>query len=611
MDGRVISLDEALSGTPPGDRPSAKPIETISEHEAKLRQTSGGYRSDGTPAPRVAAVDTQSNDPQLGKFPPGGTVISLEQALGAKPEAPLADKVTKATPSGTPGIVQTAKDTWGRFVQHLDAAREESFGQFAQAGIDFDASERDPALGLKSAGEGLLAVASFAWGQTGGALYKTAVGDPITAASKKIPAADDLHPIDTKTHQFKTTGDGFTVNREDIDRTTGYVNDFLETLSGFAEIPGAGIKGPPPGTLDALTPEARAAFKARQESAPRKAEGAFETLVAKSPEGATQVANKIGEVSPETAKYLHDKIKQFTDASEEELGLIGRKAAEANIKDLEGSMPKDYTQYVDPDRVSTGEGSASTGRARGKRASGQDPLIAPTQRGPLGEPLDTPAEAAAKPPEAPPARVPSITNEQVGAGLRVASRDLYSGLLDDPYRYGGIDMSQPKEVRAIQREGVAAARMRGEPGDDFAAEIPKDQQHFSSLDGKMYPHFAELEQSREPASSHELLDRMQHQADTPLQKELISKLRAKVGDTKVFFEDAVHNAEGKVIAGNYKHSTGTIRVGMNHNYQTGTLLHELVHAGTVKFLIDNPTHALTTENQRLYELTKSRIAERT
>src|SRR6202789_736741 len=402
MDGRVISLDEALSGTPPGDRPTAKPIETISEKEAKLRQTSGGYRSDGTPAPRVAAVETQSNDPQLGKFLPSGTVISLEQALGAKPEAPLADTVTKATPSGTPGIVQTAKDTWGRFVRHLDAAREESFGQFAQAGIDFDASERDPALGLKSAGEGLLAVASFAWGQTGGALYKTAVGDPITAASKKIPAADDLHPIDTKTHQFKTTGDGFTVNREDIDRTTGYVNDFLETLSGFAEIPGAGIKGPPPGTLDALTPEARAAFEARQESTPRKAEGAFETLVAKSPEGATQVANKIGEVSPETAKYLHDKIKQFTDASEEELGLIGRKAAEANIKDLEGSMPKDYTQYVDSERVSTGEGAASTAGRRSKRPSGQDPLIPATQRGPLGEPLgEAGANASAsKPPEA-------------------------------------------------------------------------------------------------------------------------------------------------------------------------------------------------------------------
>src|SRR5580698_8202010 len=613
MDGRVMSFDEAMGGqAPSGDRSGAKPIETISSQEAKLRQQSGGYGADGKPAARVAAVDTESTDPSLGKFPPTGTLISLEQALGAKSGAPLADKVTKTTPSGTPGILSAPKDWWDRFSQHIAESKEEFYGQWANAGVDFKASERDPALGLKSAGEGLLAVASLAWGQTGGAAYKTVVGDPITAVSKKIPAADDLHPIDPKTKQFSKSGDGFTINREDIDQQTQHINDFLETLSGFAELPGAGLKGPPAGTLDALTPEARAAFKARQESTPRKAEGAFETLISKSPEGAIKVADKIAEISPETAKYLHDKIKQFTDASEEELGLIGRKAAEANIKELEGSMPKDYTQYVDPDRVSTGEGSASTRGARGKRASGQDPLIAPTARGPLGEPLnEAGANAnASKPPEAPPARVPSVTNEQVGAGLRVAGRDLYTGLLDDPYRYGGIDMSQPKEVRAIQREGVAAMRRREmDIGDDFANEIHPKDQHFASIDNKMYPHYSELEDARFPTSSHDLLDRMKEHADTPFQKELISKLRSKVGDVKIHFEDAVEDAKGKLVAGTYKHSTGTIRVGMNHNYQTGTVMHELVHAGTVKFLVDNPAHPLTQELNRLYELTKSRIAE--
>lgn len=600
MDGRTISFDEAMGGTiAPGDRSGAKPVETISSREALLRQQSGGYSSDGTPAPRVAVVDTQSNDPTPGKFPPSGTVISLEQALGAKPETPLANKVE--TKNGQPAIVEGAKSIWDRFVGHLDQAREESFGQFAQAGIDFDASARDPIRGMKSAGEGLLALAGFVWGQTGGAAYKTAVGDPLIAVSKRIPAADDLHPIDTKTHQFKTTGEGFSVNREDIDRTTASVNDFLETLSGFAGP--AGVARVKPGALEALTPEARAAFKARETSAPAHLEGAFDTLIAKSPEGAAQVATKVGEVSPETAKYLHDRIKQFTDASEEELGLIGRRAAEANIADLEGSMPKDYTQFIDPERVGTGEGKEPGASRKGKRASGQGSLMPAVERDALGTPLNEPAAA-------PPARVPLVTNEQVGASLRVASQELYQGLLDDPYRYGGVEMRQPKEVRAIQREGVAEMRRRGDaPGDDFANELTSISQHYASIDRGMYVHFSELEQSKQPTTSHELLDRMVKHAEGPFQKELIQKLRTKVGNTEVYFEDAVQNAEGKVIAGTYKHSTGVIKVGMNHNYQTGTLLHELVHAGTVKFLVDNPAHPLTQELTRLYELTKSRIAE--
>ncbi len=278
-------------------------------------------------------------------------------------------------------------------------------------------------------------------------------------------------------------------------------------------------------------------------------------------------------------------------------------------------MPKDYTQYVDPERVSPGEGRASATRRSPRRTSAKGSVDASVPRDALGTSLgETASPAEAKPVEAPPARVPSITNEQVGAGLRVAGQDLYTGLLDDPYKFGGVDMSRPPEIRAIQREGVAAARRRGDAPTDSDMSLPQQSHsHYESIDRGMQMHYDDLEAEGKPTGSHALLDRMIEQTEKGVtgdfQRELIKKLRTRVGDVKIHFVDAAINSKGKVVAGNYQHASGKITVGTNHTHQTHTVLHELVHAGTVKFIVDNPTHPLTQELNRLYELTKTRIEE--
>lgn len=558
--------------------------------------------------------------PPQGPTPaPAGTTYTLDQAntvpSNVSPQRNVLDRAS-----------EVPKDWLSRFSQHVNQAQEEAYGQLSQAGEDFKSSEREPFKGIASAGEGLLAVSNWLWGSSLGAAYKTAVGDPITAVGKRIPAADDLHPIDTKTHQFKSTGVGFEINRADIDQTTASINDFMETVVSFAA-PGGSVKKLSPGAFELLTPEAKATYRAREAAEPKKMEGAFDTLISKSPEGADQVATEIGKLSPETEKYLRKRIQKFVDASENELNYIGREAAKANIEDLEGKMPRDYVQYQ-PVGLSTGEGAASARNKRGGRTTGENSLMLETsqQRDALGTPLnqsaggDRPTATSPEPgtpspssatPSAPRAQL--VTNEQLGASLRTASKDLYSGLLDHPDLPQNMKLS--RDTRAIVREGVAARRARELDELDIQTEPrPKApaENAYSNIDSGIRMHAEDLAKSGEHTMSHDLLDRMHEQAgkgpEGEFQRELISKLRSTVPNTKITFHDEIRSTEGANLGGQFSYKKGSVKVSLNSDYVSGSVLHELVHAGTTRFFEQNPGHELTKEMNRLYELAKDRIA---
>lgn len=74
---------------------------------------------------------------------------------------------------------------------------------------------------------------------------------------------------------------------------------------------------------------------------------AFDELAAQAPEAATKVADHINQVDPLTAKKLHKRIQKYIDASEDDLNLIGRNAADAAIKDLEGNFDEIRKQGLD------------------------------------------------------------------------------------------------------------------------------------------------------------------------------------------------------------------------------------------------------------------------
>jgi hypothetical protein len=263
---------------------------------------------------------------------------------------------------------------------------------------------------------------------------------------------------------------------------------------------------------------------------------AFDEMAAKHPEVAEAVAEHVEQVDPQTAKYLKRRIQKFIDASDKELSIIGKNAADAAIAELEGDYEKVKPKASTDEGLSTGEG---VGRYRkGRRPGPADPLIPdqpkskPTGGSPSAPPTPRTNNASGESAASAEAisRVarekakgqdrfvlhaddtvtplsgvgavdakaragdvivqrgigkdpytildrggltqglaqgrlnravglgtlqlkPALTAEQVGSTLRTAAREGTEAI-------SKVDMSKPPEVRAIEREGIAARRDR-------------------------------------------------------------------------------------------------------------------------------------------------------
>jgi hypothetical protein len=214
---------------------------------------------------------------------------------------------------------------------------------------------------------------------------------------------------------------------------------------------------------------------------PSRVSAAFDEMAAKHPEAATKVAEHVEQVDPMTARYMKRKIQKFLDASDKELSIIGKNAAEAAIADLEGDFDKIRPQ---PETgVSTGEGVAS--KTRGRKSGAAEPLISPVKRDALGTPLDRSTETAkpvktAKPAEAVDVEIelpkgPSkpaaqgaaaavksfLTGDQVASTIRTAAKEGTEAIAKQP-EPERTNMALSKEERALERERVAARRAREE-----------------------------------------------------------------------------------------------------------------------------------------------------
>lgn len=96
------------------------------------------------------------------------------------------------------------------------------------------------------------------------------------------------------------------------------------------------------------------------------------------------------------------------------------------------------------------------------------------------------------------------------------------------------------------------------------------------------------------------------------QHELLTRLKEKVGDVPVEFKEKIDwvNPKTKVrelLGGVYWAEDHKIEIALNGR-GTQDLVHELYHAGTFKFIEENPNHPLVKEIKQLHEVAKGRFA---
>lgn len=167
---------------------------------------------------------------------------------------------------------------------------------------------------------------------------------------------------------------------------------------------------------------------------PSKISGAFDELAAKAPETAQAVANHINQVDPTTAKKLHARIQKYIDASDDELSIIGRNAADAAIKELEGNYDEIKKQ-----------GTVGYQGTSGERYKGPD---AGTKVGPMpGEPGKIQRDALG---------TPLFTPERVSSTIRTAAKEGTEAIAQASE--APVPMNLSKEERAAHRERIAALR---------------------------------------------------------------------------------------------------------------------------------------------------------
>ena len=186
---------------------------------------------------------------------------------------------------------------------------------------------------------------------------------------------------------------------------------------------------------------------------PTKIAAAFDEMAAKHPEAATAVADHINQVDPVTAKKLHAKIQKYIDASDSELSLIGRNAADAAIKELEGNYEDIRGQGLDrrpPNAISVPPPDTSV-KPLVQRGRGVDESYVAKAR----------EEALAK------QRMMLTVGgsvDKLSSTIRTAAKEGQEAIQQADYTLGEepVNMSLTKEQRAAERERIATKRDQAE-----------------------------------------------------------------------------------------------------------------------------------------------------
>lgn len=114
----------------------------------------------------------------------------------------------------------------------------------------------------------------------------------------------------------------------------------------------------------------------------------------------------------------------------------------------------------------------------------------------------------------------------------------------------------------------------------------------------------------EPVGAHAVLDKMLQNTKDESMSRLLAQIRSKVDDIPVHFVDEVKSIKptspDKIVAGAYDPIKHQVEVMAGHSQTTQTVMHELAHAATVRFMRLNNDHPITQEINRLYEIAKQR-----
>jgi hypothetical protein len=299
-----------------------------------------------------------------------------------------------------------------------------------------------------------------------GALAKSMV-QPIKVDPKQTPQQQAASNLDQSVAQFTANKDRIDkalkgVNDAEPTGTEAAMNNLLMVIPNGSKAVGdtiyektgsalAATGGLALATLVSLSPEvagkvmSKAGDFVKGKPASTTA-AAFDELAAGHPEEATQVANHINLVDPETAKALHKRIQKYIDASEKDLNLIGRNAADAAIKELEGN----YDEAVKGGTVKPPEPPPVNFKGDVKKTAAATEKFTSTARD----------EAIAKQ-----RMMLSITPERASSTIRETVRQAQEAISEPVLNLpeeGRLDMTKSKEERALERERVAAKRARDE-----------------------------------------------------------------------------------------------------------------------------------------------------
>jgi hypothetical protein len=247
----------------------------------------------------------------------------------------------------------------------------------------------------------------------------------------------------------------------------------IQTASQFALGGKAAGKTPVQRVYEGLPPAERQAFLARKANIQVK----FDTLAATDPFAATAIADHIEQVDPSTAKYLKNRIQRYVDASDKELSIIGRNAADAAIAELEGDFDKVRPKASG---LNVGEGMASPGK--GRRSGSAAPLAPvdqPEHGLSTGEGKASPGRGGRSGPATP--LIPeskdllgelNITPEQGSALVRTSAKEGLEALIkqDEPQGFLPMTREQVKDNLARRgtgpvfdpKEGLGAVRINQE-----------------------------------------------------------------------------------------------------------------------------------------------------
>lgn len=234
--------------------------------------------------------------------------------------------------------------------------------------------------------------------------------------------------------------------------------DFYNTVEGVKQLEEFAIQGAAgavggKATLvreaEAQRAAARAIAERKAQATKEKAQAEFDKLATTDPAAAMALANHIEQVDKKTGRYLKAKIQKFVDASEEDLGQIGRDAADAAIKEMTPPTTEELIRglHVEGDRygTGTGEGKAS-------------PTRRPRKGGPSGY-----SDLATEKPEEPPH---GLSTGEGAASPHRPSRPGPSG-----YSELGVDREAEQDPTLSVGEGKASPHRPTRPGASGYSEL--------------------------------------------------------------------------------------------------------------------------------------------